>query len=222
MPVIADLVPRVRRSLGVNATYDDDIAAGIGRAMVRLLRDYNFPKTVRRLEYADLAAGVQQFQLPDGFKRPLQVQFYEPAASAWSEPLMRREGFVRPSLGLHDDRAALPYASYYWLEGSKLWTDRPLDAGAAGITLQLFYQSMLVDDDNTSWMLQDFEDIIFTYSVVRLAPDLRKPEVLAAYAPLWQDEQQSIAIFLNELEFAGLDMQMREPLDNSGYSRYPR
>lgn len=219
MTTVADMVPRVREALGVNSSYDAaTIPDGIRGVMRKLLRDYNFPKSIVRLEYPALTVGVQSFDAPAGLKRPLQVQFYDPAESQWSEPLRRRDGFTLPTVST----TRLGVSRYYWLEGTKLWIDSPIDTGTAGFTLQFFYQSQLVDDTAEVWMLDDFADVIFTYSVVRLAPEVRKPEVMQAFGPLQEIDQQSLAIYVNELEFAGLDMQWREPRDTQFEERYPR
>ncbi len=80
------------------------------------------------------------------------------------------------------------------------------------LRLQLFYQSQLLDGVAEQWMLEDFEDLLFIYSVWKLAPEFRKPEVLSIYTPLWQDERESLAIYTNELEWAGVNMMMGEAM----------
>jgi hypothetical protein len=207
MPSVADLVPKVRQALGVSSEYEAiTIPHGIRRVMKRLMRDYNFPKSVRRFEVAGVAIGTQSFDLPTGLKRPLEVRFRNPVDGTFTNRLQRREGFTLPT---GEDYAELRYGAYYWLEGSKLWVDRPMPV--AGLTFTLWHQSLLVDAFAEDWLLTDVEDLIFTSSVTRLAVELRKPEVAGAMGPLMQEEMQSIAIYANELEWNGVEVQMREP-----------
>lgn len=198
---VASLTPRVREALSVSSSYDEEtIPAAIRRAIGALLRDYNFPKTIKRKEYA-LTDGLQSVTVPQGFKRPLNIQLYDAASIAWSDPLKRRESFVRPQ------GDGIPRR--YWLEGTKLWLDTAISGGYVDCILQLFYQTQLVADCE-DWMTDDFEDVIFNYTIYREAASLRKPEVQQAFTQLWAADRTSLAVYLNELEFGGLEMVMRE------------
>lgn len=208
------LVPRVRKALGVSASYDDEeIPALIRSAINRLLRDYNFPKSVMRFEIPNTFLNTQEITLPAGFKRELAVQFTNPAAvpQTWSEPLEKKEGFQLPYPS--------GYPHFYWLEGQKLWLDTPTPADMVGYTFQLFYQSML-PEDNEDWITVDFEDSVRILSIVRGAMDYRKPDVLQGYSALWSDERESLAIYLNELEWNNVRVNMREARPAAA-ERYP-
>src|SRR4051812_3033146 len=112
------LVPRVRTALGVSSQYDSEEIPNLIRGRIgRLLRDYNFPKSVQR---AFLGTGANatdgnptlvldedSFDLPAGFKRDLQLRFRDPDLDAWSQPLQKREGFILP------DGSGV--TSWYWL-----------------------------------------------------------------------------------------------------------
>lgn len=210
---VAALVPRVRESLGVSASYDaETIPALIRRSIKRLLRDYHFPKSVHREEFLNLFLNSQEYTLPAGFKKELLVQFYDPVTTSWSEPLLKAEGFRLPN--------SEGYPRYYWLEGLKLHTDTPLDISRVGFTLQLWHESMDVAA-NEDWFTEDFEDAVYYHAVFRGAAEMRKPEVMQAFAPLWQDEVTSLAIYTNELEFDNLHMVQREPAARRG-ERYPK
>lgn len=206
------LVPQVRSALGVSSSYDDEkIPDLIRRKITRLLRDYHFPKSVKRTEFLNLAEGDQFLTLPEGFKKELEVRIYNPSDNSYTDPLRKREQF------------RLPYPSnapfYYWLEGTKLWLDTPIDASRAGFTAIVWHESMDAAS-NEDWLTTDFPDAVLYLSAVSGAAEFRKPEVAQIYAALWQDEQASLAIYLNELEWGGVEMYMREaggpPLE-----RYP-
>lgn len=210
---VATLTPRIREALGVAAGYDaETIPAAIRRSILSLLRDYNFPKSLKRKVFEGLEPGQQTFRLPLGFRKLLQVRFHEPAAMAWGDPLLRREGFVPP--------AGDGIPRRYWLEGTKLTLDVALSAGYERAQLLLFYQSQSVED-NEDWMTEDFEDVLFVMTVYWEAATMRKPEVQNAFAQLWAEKQRGLAIYLNELEFDGLEMVMREQRWGGG-ERYPR
>lgn len=208
------LVPRVRRALGVSSSYDNEIVPDLIRQAVgRLLRDYNLPKSVGRWYFGSagggaegsstrtLALGQQSFSLPPGFKRDFQLRFYDPAEETWSEPLEKREAFVMPS--------ASGATSNYWLEGTTLWIDTAIEADGVGKQLIFFYQGMDIAT-NESWVTDDWPDAVAYQATMRGAVDVRKPEVAAAYVQLWADERESLAIYLNELEWGNVVMMQRE------------
>jgi hypothetical protein len=211
---IEALVPSVRRKLGVSSSYDSEEIPDIIRGSIgRLLRDYNFPKSIRRAYLgsgavdgdgnATLAAGDQTFELPTGFKREFQLRFYDPADGTWSEPLSKREGFRLPAAGVVE-------TGWYWFEGTALWIDLAIEDDGAGKQLVLIYQSMLLDEISEAWISTEWPDAVTYLSVMRGALDFRKPDVAKDYAALWTDEQTSLAIYLNELEWGNVVMMQRE------------
>jgi len=207
------LVPRVRRALGVSSSYDAETVPDLIRgAIARLLRDYNFPKSVSRYYFgtggtADgtsgslLALDDQSFDLPAGFKRDFQLRFYDPAEETWSEPLEKREQFVMP--------ASSGATSNYWIEGTTLWIDTAIEADGVGKQLVFFYQGLAVTP-NESWITVDWADAVVYSSAMRGAVEVRKPELADTYAKLWADERESLAIYLNELEWGNVVMMQRE------------
>lgn len=209
MTTVAELATKVRTALSVSQDYESiTITNGIRRTMKRLLRDYNFGKSIKRATL-DTSVGQIEYTLPPGMKRPLHLRFFNPADNTWSYGLERREGFTFGATGSDTSYDGRPYGQHYWIEGTKLFIDTPMPA--AGLKLVFWYQSTLLDLDTETWLLDDYEDLIFSRSTMILATELRKPEVMQAFAPLVSDEMQSIAIFLNELEWNGVEMLMREP-----------
>jgi hypothetical protein len=200
--LIEALVPRVRTALGVSASYDTETIPDLIRSAIgRLLRDYNFPKSRARATFALAMLDQNTFQLPVGFKRAFGVRFYDPADKTWSDPLRRYEGFT------------LPHSSGetrgWWIEGQQLFIDTPIAQDGLGKELVLFYQDQSVAN-NSDWLLDNFEDAVAYLAITRGAADMRKPEVMQTYAPLWSDEQTSLAIYLNELEWDGVVVMQRE------------
>lgn len=219
------IVPRVRRGLGVSSSYDAETIPDIIRsALRRLLRDYNFPKSISRYYFGTggtgaegastrlLALGDQSFTLPAGFKREFQLRFYDPGKDTWSDPIEKREAFQMPS--------ASGVTSYYWLEGTKLYIDTAVEADGVGHQLVMIYQTMGLTATIEDWLTDDFEDAVVYFAAMRGAVEVRKPELAKVYAELWADERESLAIYLNELEWGNVVMMQRErrlpPLD-----RYP-
>ena len=196
------LVPEVRGALAVSSSYDDEkIPALIRRCINRLLRDYHFPKAVKRQDFLNLPLNANSFGLPVGFKKELEFRLYDPVSGTYSDPLVKRERFqlAYPSGAPH----------YYWLQGTTLMIDTPLNASYTGFSGFLWYESMDTAS-NEDWMTTDFPDAVFYLSVVRGCAEFRKPEVMQTYAPLWQDEQTSLAIYLNELEWNNSQINMKE------------
>lgn len=217
------LVPRVRRSLAVSSSYDNETIPDLIRgACRRLLRDYNFPKSKSRLYLGSggtadgtsgtlLALNDQAFTLPAGFKRDFQLRFYDPAEDTWSDPIKKREAFILPS--------ASGEIEWYWIEGLTLYIDSKIEADGVGKQLLLFYQSKDTET-NEGWLTDDFEDAVVYRAVMAGAVEVRKPDVAKTFAELWADERESLAIYLNELEWDNVVMQMRERTIPS-VERYP-
>lgn len=202
MTALSDMVEKVRGTLSVSSSYDTLIQQQVEGAMMRLLQDYNFPKTIRKQEYSSLAVGEDTFALPSFFKKPLAVRIHiaESGTHFYSDPLGRSQGFVLPS--------ANGTPAYYWLENESL----VLNCGmpSAGYDIFLWYQTkslMLCQD----WLLSDLNDAVFYFSLVRCCPLVKKAELLETFASLWSEERTSLAIFANELEFNDSEIQMREP-----------
>lgn len=208
---IEALVPRVRNGLGVAASYDNiEIPDLIRSAIRRLLRDYNFPKSKQRAIYT-LALGDQGFDLPVGFKNVGSVRFYNPIDITWSEPLKRYEQFRLPQQqGL---------TSGYWIEGQQLWIDSVIEEDGVDKQLVLFYQDQSVEL-NYDWLTDNFEDAVAYLAITRGAGEMRKDEVMKMFAPLWTDEQTSLAIYLNELEWDHVEILMKEAMRDPKL-RYP-
>lgn len=200
MSDLSELATRIRNALGVNASFEGTtIAEGILRSINRLLRDYNFPKSGKITTYT-ISVNDEAFDLPEGFKKELLIRWVNDGDGSFSSPLKKREGITPPN--------GYGYPKYYWLLGEQFFIDTPFALEYAGLELQLYWQSMKSLDN--LWMLVDFEDVVFTYSVFRLAADFRKPEVMQAYGALWKEDQQSLAIYSNELEFNQLDIVQHE------------
>lgn len=210
MTTVAELAQKVRGALAVSSEYEGvTIPNAIRSSMRRLLRDYNFPKSIRRYQsvVSGVPIGTTNHTLPAGFKRPLEVRFFSPSTQQWTNRLERREGFALPQ---PDSDVEGQYGRYYWLEGNDLVVDTPMPIDQT-LRLTVWYQSMLLDAASEAWLLDDMEDLIFSRAVLKAAAELRKPEVANVYAQLVAEEMQSIAIYANELEWNGVEMQMREP-----------
>lgn len=210
---VDSMVPLVRSALAVSQSYDDEkIPDLIRRTINRLLRDYHFPKAVRRTDFV-LAEGDFSFALPDGFKKELEFRLFDPTTVSWTDPLVKADSFQLPY------PSGAPY--YYWLQGTELVIDTPIDASRAGFSGVLWFESMDTDS-NESWLCDDFPDSVMYFSIVRGAAEFRKPEVMQTYGPLWQDEQGSLAIYLNELEWNNVVVMQRSTPALNYNPRYPR
>jgi hypothetical protein len=162
----------------------------VDNSIRRLLRDYNFSQTFARLQFP-IIAGEVSYQLPAGFKKDLMVVLYQ-APDLYGEPLLKREGIVA--------RGGNGAPMYYWIEADKLWLNSAFLTTEPGCFVTLFYQSMSVAA-NADWLCAAFEDVVLSLTMYRAASVLRKPELAQAWGPIWAEDQRSIAIYLNELEW---------------------
>lgn len=214
MTTIAEFAELLRDRLSVDDSYLPDITASVERYVRKLLRDYNFPKSVRTEIYTGLTAGQQSYTLPADTKKPLMVLFRDTAdvaAPQYGAPLLRRGGFTLPA----SDRIA----RHFWLQGEELWTDISIPTGAPSTELILMYQSNSYAY-NIDWMLADFNDILFSLAMFRLASELGKPELTQVWTAMWVEDQRGLAIYINELEFDGLELLMKEAAPSRA-ERYP-
>jgi len=215
MTTLAEFCARLADRLSVDSTYEDeDLPSSVKRYVKKLLRDYNFPKSVEVTVFAHPAAGTQSYTIPSLFKRELQVVWMddtEPTKPTYGVPLRKREGFIQP------DPDGI--SRYYWIQGSLLWTDIVIPADSPNTNLVLAFQSIDVDA-HLGWMMDDYEDVLFSLSMMRLSGELSKPELAKVWAALWQEDRTCIAVHLNELEYTNLDMVQRET-GHRTTERYP-
>lgn len=214
MSALTLLSERLQERLGVDSSYlASDIPNGVSRCVKRLLRDYHFPKSVRTEIWKNVSPGQQVYTLPADFKKDLMVTFQDTSdvVPVYTNPLKKREGFT---LANQDQ-----VPRYYWLQGNDLWTDIAIPSGTTKTHLIAAYESNDVGY-NLEWMVQDMEDVLFSFTMFRLSSEFGKPELAQVYVALWTEDQRSLAIYLNELEFGNMEMMMRA--STPGHSpRYP-
>lgn len=214
MTAFTDFVTRVRVALGVSDSYEAVVIPAALREQIRyFLRGWNFPKSLTRKETAALAFGVQEVTMPDQAKKLNLVMLKDDTSTpATYKEIQRADSFRLPAID------GVP--AYYWLTGTKIYLDTPTPQ--AGLKLQMWYQSLdpeLAED----WMLVEYGDVLFFRTVFAMAADMRKKDVQAAYGPLWGEAKGDLAVFVNELEFDKVEINMRDAaaLKQRTYSRYP-
>jgi hypothetical protein len=213
MPTLAEVATRVREALAVDASYETAIIPyAIQRCGKRLLRDYHFPWAVQREVVTDLTADQRDFALPVGFKKELMVQFHDTTDASFGTPMLKREGFTGPN----EDNVP----RYYWMWNGNITLDAgPAEADLPGLELHLWYESMDWATNET-WMLENFEDLLFTFTVFRLAAEKNKKELAEIYGTMWADDRVSLAKYANELQFDNSIFMQREATKARG-DRYP-
>jgi hypothetical protein len=215
MPTETQFAERLLEQLSLDESHLPSIESAVRRYAKKLLRDYNFPKSIATETFIP-AALQQEYTLPTGWKKILQVYFKDitdPAAPTYGDPLGRTEGFRRP----RED--GIP--EYFWIAGTSLWTDIQVPAADYATTrLIVLYQSGDIDS-NIDWMLEDFEDILHTLAMFRLSSEHNKTELAAIWAVLWQEDMRALAIYANELEFEDYRMYMKVAGSDRRRQRYP-
>lgn len=193
----SDMVASVRETLGVSSGYDASlILPGIQRAATFLLRTYEFPKSLTVFTSPALALNAKTVALPAASVGKIKaVVLFNAAGSHFKR--------LRKTLVGEPARSDGPV--YYWQEGTNLVLDTPL--AEAAYTVKVYYVNVSYAT-NEAWLSSEFEDTLFALSVKRLALDLRKPEVAAAFNDIWQEHIPTLAQYLNELQFNDLDLRM--------------
>lgn len=198
---IATMTPEVREALGVSSSYDSiTIPAGIRRAIAFMLRTWTFPQALVMGSFA-IAAGGTQIALPAngvGKIRAVRIRY--------GNGTLRR---LRRTLIGESPHSGGPL--FYWQEGNVL----KFDTAVAGVgnNIDVWYNSTDVTAADP-WITSDFEDIVFTLSTMRLAQELRKPEVQGVFAQAWQEQVPTLAQYLNEVEFNDLDIRMKPEVNS--------
>ena len=195
--MIVDMVPEVREALGVSRSYDAvTIPGGIRRAITFMLRTWNFPLALTKVN-VPIAEGDKELALPaTGVGKIRAVRLVDDTQTLFKT--------LRRTLLGELPREDGPV--FYWQEGTTLKLDTAVNE--VGYSADIWYNSTDVDTAEP-WITTDFEDVLFTLSTTRLARELRKPEVLATFAAIWQEDAQSLAIYLNEVEFNDLAVTMQ-------------
>lgn len=198
---IAAMVPVVREALGVSSSYDTvTIPAGIRRAIAFMLRTWSFPQALEMTNFP-IANGAQQIALPvTGVGKIRAVRIRDATSTLFKRLRRTLVGELPHSQG----------PLFYWQEGNVLKLDTAISG--AGYSIDVWYNSTDIDAADP-WITSDFEDITFTLSTMRLAQDLRKPEVQAAFAQTWQEQVPTLAQYLNEVEFNDLDVRMQPKIN---------
>lgn len=205
---IAALVPVVREALGVSSSYDaTSIPAGIRRAIVFMLRSWTFPQALVAANVV-ITINTNLVLLPTVGVGKIHTVRLKDASGEMHKRLRRT---------LIGETAVHTGPEYYWQEGNRIVLDTKITE--AGYSADVWYNSINVDSAD-SWITADFEDIVFTLSVMRLAQDLRKPEVNAAYATIWQEQIPTLAQYLNEVEYNDMDIRMKPSANPSPVDRY--
>lgn len=173
------------------------IERGIERNVRYFLRNYNFPESLTLLTTPALTEGDDRVELPAlaGKIKAVRILLDTEDPPLYKRIFRREEG-VLP----HHEGPAV-----YYREGSDLVLDTALPED--GYKLQIWYQT-LDKDVVESWLLPRYGDALFHRCVYEMASGFRKPEVQQVYAGLWQDDQVVLAIFLQELEFGDMQMNM--------------
>jgi hypothetical protein len=198
---IAAQVPVVREALGVSSSYDNvTIPAGIRRAIAFMLRTWTFPQAME-LGNFPIADGASSIALPVTGVGKIHAVRVRDATSTLFKRLRKTLIGELP----HSDGPV-----FYWREGNLLKLDTPIDG--AGYSIDVWYNSTDIDAADP-WITADFEDVTFTLSTMRLAQELRKPEVFTTFAASWQELVPTLAQYLHEVEFNDLDIRMKPSVD---------
>lgn len=199
---IAAMTPVVREALGVSSSYDAvTIPAGIRRAIAFMLRTWSFPQALVTSNFP-IANGASQIALPvTGVGKIRAVRLKDATGTLFKRLRRTLVGELPHSQG----------PLFYWQESNLLKLDTAI--AGAGYSIDVWYNSTNIDAADP-WITSDFEDITFTLSTMRLAQDLRKPEVMAAFSQTWQEQVPTLAQYLNEVEFNDLDIRMQPELNS--------
>lgn len=206
-----DIRDSIIAAAGVSATAHNALALqAVERATRYLLRNFNFPESVVKYTTGALDAETQTVDLELGTGKIKGVRLLLDTDEPFLYKVLRRR-----------EETVLPYAdgpAAYSRIGEQLVLDKALPA--AGYKLEIWYQT--VDPDVAeSWLTQTYEDVLFHLSILRALPLLRKPELMRDFAPLWQQDEAVLAVYLNEIEFENLDLRMGNDEVQDITERYP-
>lgn len=210
-----ELKARTREALGLTTAHNTTIDQALDETVRFFLRNYNFPRAGQVVEFNNLAAGVQSVTLATPSKVIHLVQIRDNReATTYYKDLERKNGFELPR------GDGVPH--YWWQIGNVIHLDTPLPEADLDI---LVTRQHLDATLGLSFMLEEFDDVLFVRLCYYLAPTMRKFEAMQAFSPLWAEAQASIAHYANEQEFAKTMLQMRRPNTNRNSAaqdnRYP-
>lgn len=206
--MISDMVPAVREALAVSSSYDAvTIPSGIRRAIAFLLRGWTFPKSLVRISPVVEGNSATLPATGVGKIHAVRLRTTENGTALYK----------RLRKGLHGDLPTDGGPNFYQQEGASIVLDAAVDSAAYNLDIWYTNTDPTVAEP---WITTEFEDILFTLAVLQLAQELRKPEVQATFAPIWQQHIPTLAQYLNEVEFNDLGITMEREGTNVAVPRY--
>jgi hypothetical protein len=204
MATRASLIAKLLRVLSVTAAYTAVAEEAVDDAMAYLIRNYNF-KQAQRYAVVSVSATARSVALPADVRQIVFVhyqvdgQYYELSADLARTALNTR----------------VPGLQSYRLDGQKRLVFNA-EVPTAGLILVCYFSTTGNGMDSAGeetlladWLPAAYPDAVLYRAVLTAAPEVRKPELQAAYAPLWQDVLTNLTIELHENEYAGSSAQMR-------------
>lgn len=203
----------VRDALSVSSAHDTVILAAVTRSAKYLLRNYNFPESVTYAALpsaSSLGEGDDSVTLPSNVGKIKGVRLKQTNADPVTYMVLRRrEETVLPTEG---------GPIYYIRTATELALDTELDDEV--YKLEIWYQTVSTTSAET-WLSDTYEDVLFHLSALRACPLVHKPELIATYSGLWQQDQAVLAVYLNEVEWEGLSLRMGNDEITTFTERYP-
>lgn len=205
-----ELIESLREGLAVTAEHDRSILREIKKAARTLLMIYDFREAVQWIT-PTIAAGEWGVDLPADAGRIKGVRLSTVENGTTLFKVLKRRGETQ--LPVYEG------PSFYMPQGSYLYLDQMLPLGSVGYYLDIFYQS--VDPDvNESWLSTTYEGPLEHLAGSKLALMKRKTEAAQIYNALWQQDTVILARYVAENQFSDMDMGMGETSAVS-MERYP-
>lgn len=213
-----DVRDEIIAAAGVTSAHNTIVTAAITRAAKWLLRNYNFPESLTYVAKPDspdyLTEDEYTVTLPSscGKIKGVRLARVDITDSSFLDYMVIRrkeETYIDETTGSQ---------LWYTRVGDTLSLSKPMDNDY--YKLQLWYQTVSTSAMETA-LSGTYGDVLFHLGMLRAAPTLHKPELIGVYAPLWQQDQDTLARYLNEIEWENMDFAAGDSLPITLTERYP-
>jgi hypothetical protein len=201
---LGDFKTRVKNGIRRNDTADSLIEPAAAAATRWLERNYTFLYMMqfRRFTISASANDPRQLSLPSSRVKAVRMLRIEKDSGYFHYvPLIDPKDMTRVHEGLPEG---------YWLDGrQRIWIDAtPTEDLSAEIQFSE-YSIFPTQDSETSWLIDNAEDVLQAQTIMFLAPELRDQKVFQFYQRLRDEGLKTLLLAEDEGKYQNMEAQMR-------------
>lgn len=207
-----DLLEPLRDGLTVSSEWDQRIERAIENAARRLLRTYNFPESVLRVDLP-IAAAARSVALPNAVGKIHAVVLVTTENGEELFKVLKRQDYSQ--LPVHGGPV------FYYVQGGTLTIDSLIPNDGLAYSVRVFYQT--VDPaEAEDWLSTTYSDVLEHQAGLEAAQKARSEAGIGVYSGLVDLDVEVLGRYIPELNFNDLDLRMGVDRQQAAFTeRYP-